>query len=342
MSSRLSPSPSSSSSIIPQQTTKPKPQHFSSLSRNALYATLNSYIKTQNNDTGTTPGNAKKEQTKNNLSNAVREKSLYSFLEKVSIEYHSSTSPLGRLGGTNGGQPLKSRHLETKIAQRALTLIGGGCSNSFTKSTNEDGSADAVVIGGGGGGKKRKAKGFDRVHNSVSNKKRKRIIRSNVENNNNMMRNNNENKSKERCKSEKDYTKPTLLGLNSIWNKYMNVLLGQVVDSKRDYIQNDKIASLVSTAELIGAHVIIQSNKNPMSRKIGKAGIIVDVTKNVWRIALPVNKMTFEKIDDVPNDAQWKVLLVPKSISSLICVIQKHFKSSNEVSIEKIHVKLTC
>ena len=93
------------------------------------------------------------------------------------------------MGGTNGGLPIRLKQIETKVAQRALTLIGGGCENAFfAKSTSMIESTGNTGAQGGGGNntksqfatltsqQRKKVKRFNHVHGSVSNKKRKKAI----------------------------------------------------------------------------------------------------------------------------------------------------------------------
>ena len=382
-------------------------QSFASLSRNALYAPLNTYIPNQDAQEATADsknGNAivnnnnrnnKKKNNEFGVGKNLQEKTLYKFLHNISTEYHSSTSPLGHLGGTNGGCPMRLQHVETKIAQRALTLIGGGCGNAFfAKSTS---SIEPTGISGEGGGdndtkshfpslltsqKRKKMKRFNYVHGSLSNKKRKKAIMrqqekvSGIESNDNVNSNVTTSNKNDDSKVEGggvdtsgiiiDCTKEILLGLNEVWNNYMNALLHQSFGKYKESsplssLQKEKIATLVSTAEMIGAHVLLvgidlgagipgsrrNSNTSKKLPMIGKAGIIVDVTKNTWRIAFPKQNTVMKKIDDVEDDVKWSVCIVPKKTYSVVTIIrlfsssttQKGEKETNE--IKNLHIKIT-
>jgi len=263
----------------------------------------------------------------------------------VSIEYHSPASLLGKNGGANGGQPLNFKHMEKKASQRALTLIGGGCDNSsFARSTT------TMVSTGSNGGKetefivasskkKRRNNSLHFLHGSLSKRQRKTAITRQLR-----------TSSKKRIpytaklpqnEAQNIYTKEILVHLNEMWNQYINSLLkhrfGYI---KAQSMMNQEIATLLSTAEMIGSHVIIVSESKYLSDRVG---IIVDVTKNTWRIASPFEKMINEEsknsIKSIGDDAKWRVLVVPKERASLVCCVQ--FEKNNKGDCEKIYVRIS-
>jgi RNase P/RNase MRP subunit p29 len=297
-------------------------QNFASLSRNALYAPLTTYIKSTEEEEENKNKNGGAGQ---NVPKSIREKTLYSFLENISVEYHSSTSFLGKRGGNNGGIPLKSRHMENKTAQRALTLIGGGYGTSFAKSTSEmispHGNATDAAPRSLPTKKRRSKKAIHFIHGSVSNKKRKKAIRQQKQS---LVKSNHGAKVDAKVNNVTvEYTKDILVNLNGMWNKYINTLLLQKRYSFSELGQSSKrqgIASLISTAEIVGAYVIIESKATSYT---GRVGVVVDVTKNTWRVASPLVKSNEEvrtNIHAIKYDAKWKTLLVPKQNSSLMCV----------------------
>ncbi len=323
---------------------------FASLSRNALYSTLKSYTTFQGSTSNTS----------NNINNNVKEKSLYSFLEKVSIEYHSSTSSLGKLSGTNGGLPLRSRHMESKLAARALTLIGGGSANAsaLVKSTSSFTDVMSIIsddsnrfIGNTNPSKtkndrKRKINMIHnfRVNGSLSNKKRKKLKEEQLKRIQNNEKSDISGNINIDCSTmSPSWTLEILIGFNEIWNNYINKLLHPVFkpinnihDSKWKYPdmrQREETSSLLSCAELIGANVLLYDKNNNDDKKKYKEGVIVNVTKNTWLIACcPKNghgimnrhqiKGSDKKDNSQTRKEVWNVKTVPKQSFSLICVIQ--------------------
>lgn len=351
-------------------TNKPKriKPSFASLSRNALYSTLKSYTTSQGSSSNTS-----------NINNNVKEKSLYSFLEKVSIEYHSSTSKLGKLSGTNGGLPLRSRHMESKMAARALTLIGGGSANAsaLVKSTSSLTDGMSVIADDTSSNKftsitnsrkksndrKRKSNMIHnfRVHGSLSNKKRKKLKEEQLKRIQNKDKSDGNNNSVIDCTAPSVtsslWTLEILIGVNEIWNNYINKLLHPVFkpinnthDNKlkcTDVRQREEISSLLSCAELIGANVLFHDKNNNDDKKKYKEGVIVNVTKNTWRIACCpknghgiMNRHQTKQGDDKKDNSHtskevWNVKIVPKMSYSLICVIQlqnSHNKNKKDPS----------
>jgi RNase P/RNase MRP subunit p29 len=313
--------------------TKSPIQSLASLSRNALYAPLSIYSKKQQQDT---KKNINVELQ--HINNNVREKTLYNFLEKISVEYHSSTSLLRKDGGNNGGLPLRFKQMENKMSQRALTLISGGCGNTFAKSTSVMVSVDNAdeAVNTSSQKKRRRNKDFNLVQGSLSNKKRKKAIINQQK----MLSQRNKNDGVEINTKVKHDTKVVLVGLNEMWNKYINALLRQKESRSelQSSLRRQEIAALVSTAELIGAFVVIVSNSTSFT---GKTGVVVDITKNTWKVACPVGKTKKESIKNlhaIANDAKWKVLVVPKVSSSLICTISSVADNKN---VKDLYIRIS-
>jgi len=265
------------------------------LSRNALYATLDTYV----ND-----GSTKSSKIIPNL----KEKSLYAFMQAVSGEYHSSHTSLGlENGANNGGRGLKSRNFEAKLGQRALTLIKGGIGTSIVKST-----ADMVDSGNSGKRKKSLRNEIIRIPGSISRKKRRRC-RNEV--------------GAHSTARKLDGT--VLLGLHKMWEKYAKVLLQKCMCAIS--FDAEEASSLVATGELVGAFVKIKSS-NSCKSHVGKQGYIVEITKNTWRIAIPSDKSL--DISDSNKAAAFKIILLPKKGSSLVLYIQRSDEDNDSIRIE--------
>lgn len=282
-------------------------QDFGSLSRNALYAPLTSYVSQESN--------RQKEKKQQNLNNSVKEKSLYTFLEKVSVEYHNSTSNLSKLSGTNGGLPLRSRHMEAKVAQRALTLIGNGCDVQIAKSTSNLSIRDTE----NSHTMQRKRKVCSNfIHGSLSRRKRKRSIGHNE-----TMENQIETKD---C----TFTKQMLIGLNSIWKDYIAILMKQnKLHNARESIDRSKISNLLSNAELIGAEVFIKGESSSSNNFI-QAGVLIDESEKTWKIASPKNGST--KIYDsfsVGDDTKYQIHVIPKAGRLLLFQVKLTLMNKN-------------
>jgi RNase P/RNase MRP subunit p29 len=266
------------------------------LSRNALYATLDTYV----ND-----GSTKSSKVSPNL----KEKSLYAFMQAVSGEYHSSHTSLGlENGANNGGRGLKARNFEAKLGQRALTLIKGGVGTSIVKST-----PDLVNSGISGKRKKELRNEIIRIPGSISRNKRRR------------------------CQIEvgahhtgrKNMDGTVLLGLHKMWEKYAKVLLQKCMCHIS--FDAEEASSLIATGELVGAFVKIKSSDSCKSH-VGKEGYIVEITKNTWRIAVPLDKSL--DVSDSNRAAKVKVILLPKKGSSLVLHIQRSDDDNESIRIE--------
>ena len=262
-----------------------------SLSKAALYAPLNDYLK-------------ESKSSSNSVSSKLKERALYSFIETVSGEYHSSNTSLGlKYGGNNGGQGLSSRQVENKLARRALCLIKGGIGTSISKSSLE------IVDGASSGKKRNRESGWIRLCGSMSKRKRtKKLSKSNV-----VVPANNP-----------DLDGSILFGLNKIWKKYIETLLGKRL--LPESFNSKEAASLVATAEMIGAFVSITESQS-CRNYVGKSGIVIDVTRNTWKVAVP--KDGLEDLDNIVKCKNLKVLIIPKRDSKLVIKIPTKEESHN-------------
>jgi len=270
------------------------------LSRDALYAPLSNY--TSASKSKDTPNKI------NQLSNNLREKSLYSFLETVSSEYHDSSSIIGvKNGGSNGGNGLKASHMEKLLAQRALTLIQGGFHTSVAKSTDQNVNS-GVNVNVNSGKKRGRKNGVFRHNGSMSNKKRKRL----------------QGKSGKTNSSQAGAIRgDVLVGLNEMWNDYIDDMLPKKKESSSS--DPSEMTSLASKMELIGAYVSIQESRS--TSYSGKKGFIVGSTKNVWKIAIPKGDKSPSDFESLSQCNEWKLIMLPKRDSALLVVCNIHGES---------------
>lgn len=268
---------------------KNKSSKLTSLSKNALYAPLNTYL------------NGTKRDSNKAVNANLREKALYAFIETISAEYHSPNTSLGLENGAhNGGLALNARQVEQKLSQRALTLIKGGISSSVVKSTSTMVDGDRMFDRA-----RRREKNDNslvRLNGSISNKKRKRA-RNEIAN-----------------KVAVD-NPAVLFGLNQIWKRYMQVLLSNAANSK-------EILSLIASSDLTGAIAsVVRCNACKSYR--GKIGIIIDTSKNTWKIATPKHSSKVTE-EEMKACKEFKVIVAPKRFSTLLIRIdEKSFESSH-------------
>jgi RNase P/RNase MRP subunit p29 len=274
---------------------------LTTLSKNALYAPLKSYIKDEGGSSNTS------------VNRNLKEKSLYSFLESVSEEYHSSRTLLGlENGAKNGGQGLKARHIEAKLGQRALSLIKGGIRTDVAKSTSD---LDSTNEKPKPSSKRKRSNQIVRLHGSISHTKRKKVC-----------------KSIKKEKTNFTIVGGVLVGLNSMWNQYAQSLLSKAyLNKKQKLLDISEAASLMSTAELVGSFVRI-SRCQPCLSYQGKSGFLVDVTKNTWRIALPKDGsiMNEKNIKDITDATMFKCMIIPKQGTCIILYIPANEEKSNQ------------
>lgn len=256
---------------------------MNSLSRNALYAPLKDYL----NETNTPSAN---------VSNNIREKSLYSFIERISTEFNSPNTSIGvKNGAIHGGRALKSRQVEKILSARSLTLISV-VGSSIVKSTDD--------MIGGTKGNSRKRGSIVRLCGSLSNKKRKR--------------------SRKDMKEFVVDSPGVLVGLNQMWSKYILELLSKSSDSKRT-------TALMVSAELIGAFVHVRQSRACRSY-VGKAGFIVDITQNTWKICIA--KDGSKDIESMMKCNALKVIILPKRNSTIAVTLPDECKSSELSHLE--------
>ncbi|GFH46107.1 predicted protein [Chaetoceros tenuissimus] len=245
-----------------------------SFSRNSLYSTL---------DTLTNQKNETKSSSK----------SLYNFMESLSHEFHSSKSSLGvQNGSNNGGVGLQARHFESKLGQRALTLIKGGIDTSI--STNDLVERKNVMSK-----KEANRNKIIRLHGCKSKTKRKKL----------------QEKTKSLCRDDLKQVRGTvMLSLHHLWKSYIQNLFSSD-SSKTD---QKTLSSLLGTVEMIGALIKIQRSSNHSLK--GKFGFIVGSTANTWRIAMVKKEVSSFDDDEIPkycNQSSLKVVLIPKQSTTL-------------------------
>mmetsp|Transcript_21242 Transcript_21242/g.29776 ORF Transcript_21242/g.29776 Transcript_21242/m.29776 type:complete len:370 (+) Transcript_21242:70-1179(+) len=277
-----------------------------------------------------------------------RERSLYyDFLQNVSNEYHSPNSIFlapstnfanknsnlssSRTGGGFGGrQPLTSRQMENKLAQRALTLVGGGVGTKGSKRVRKYSQRPRF-----------------RINGSISKRSRKRMLRA-------------QNRQSQRCtatSAEKEKNDPNmnnlqftvdsqrnntektdiLLSLNRLWNEYFFKLVGEsdlisAASGNGDLVDNhisEKLRAKIFNMEKVGAFVKIIECKSSRSYE-ENLSVIVNSTKNTWIMVMTsiqrrskssitkhLNVSDGEFSDINKRDWCWKNVIVPKNGTTL-------------------------
>jgi hypothetical protein len=250
-------------------------------------------------------------------SNSSKDKSLFSFLESISTEYHGGSTSLGlRHGGNNGGMGISAKQMEQKLSMRALTLIKGGLGTSIVKSTKElfeDGDAIGTHT------KRKKKRGLIRFEGSISRKKRKR--------NNQFIHAPNQNNALKMKDDQEHHHGEILFGLNGMWKQYILNLL----QNEQSVVDITVLLNVISTAELIGASIEIY--RSTATSHVGKRGFIIDSTKNTWLIAIPSNGSNNDLTSQITCNI-WKVLRLPKIGSDLIIDIPQNASSEDLIRLK--------
>lgn len=238
----------------------------STLSRNALYTPLVAYEQTNVVDPSTYM------TTRKNVPSSLRESSLVDFIQSVSSQ--------------NTEKPLSTQHVEERIRQRALTLVGGGINSSMSTA----------------GKRKRRQQ---RRHEELSNRQRKRI----------------QAKAKQPLSSKTKHDDEKVFNLflevHQKWKTYVRKLaeVDDLLTSTESIVLTESsqktISSRLAQAELVGAYIRITECRAHQAW-IGKEGLIVGTTTNTWRVAI-MNISPENKQKQRP-----KVLVVPKQGSKLV------------------------
>ena len=291
------------------------------LSRNSLYTTLTNDISN---------GNVENDQLKLGFQSSTsnrKEKALFEFLERVSMIHHQ---PLHH-GNNNqkhtrnkGSNHVSASRIETALSRRALTLYGGGIHNSLAPSTismvtntNTANDNNQNLSSSHLNKKKERTKkrNFQKlslynqpVYGSISNRQRKKMMK--------------EKKTMESTNITSKVETSVLFSLHQMWNDYFIQLLNHSGNNcfhrcdkdcnEEDtttqqqptiIFHNDQISRLVSNAELVGAFVRIDQCKS-CRNYTGKNGLILQMTKNTWKIASYNNnnaKSLIHKVWTVPK-----------------------------------------
>jgi len=306
------------------------------LSRNALYAPVEAY--------SSPCGIEKGLPLSRNLEKKLLEKKLFSFLEEVSVSYHSPTLALGVDGGNHGARKKEFTHFQKNLAQRALTLMGGGVGNSLAQSTTSllDKNRNAPQPRNSRGKRKRRKLCTHLVHGALSNRKRMRRCFSasgNGEEPVSSMKSSHQSHTEDKPDTLARVSSPkrdrilskdnnaatdTLFGLNKMWNTYIRLLLRDHIPLESKNFKPSEIASLLSSAELVGAFVNIRHCVSHASY-CGMSGFIVDISANTWRVAVLPKNVAWEFGEDCMEDLKskcgnkcWKVVTIPKRRSTLV------------------------
>jgi hypothetical protein len=210
--------------------------------------------------------------------------------------------------------------MESKLARRALKLIGGGIGTSLAQDTSilvEGTNNKAAVI-------KKKRRSEQKEHNIPGYKSKRQRKRAMAK----IGRDGNHTSS-----SDSSENTQIFLCLHEMWTKYIQMVFNQQLTKETGVNLNTaKMASLFSNVELVGAFVKIKRcDSNPSLCE--NVGMVVDVTVNTWRIAFTSNSSfndkSLEELDNVKatsiskgeglHGIKWKVKVVPKK-GSILCV----------------------
>jgi len=255
------------------------PAELKILSKNALYAPLSTYLKpsTEPSSTEDVTGSSSTTTPNKKVPSNIRESSLIDFLASTSTTYE--TCHIFQNKNIKSGSFPKRHDHDANISQRSLGII------------------NAVVAGTGIGTsnkvkpRKRKEGRKCGIANSVSNKRRKKRL-GRVEE----LKQRNKGLSNNGVVQEAVVPHDILTVLNKSWNQYVQQLLHIILPptpssstvllpSSKDLF---KLSTHFATIELIGANVqIIQclSRRHLKDRR----GIVVNVTKCTWHIAMIVS-----------------------------------------------------
>eukprot|EP00980_Cylindrotheca_fusiformis_P024362 scaffold11809_cov128-Cylindrotheca_fusiformis.AAC.1 len=255
------------------------------LSRNEVYSPLVAYEQTE-----VAPSSYMMSQT--STPKSLRESSLITFLHNVSYAYHRHTAKAAD-PKNNGSRPTARSDVESKIRQRAVTLIGGSSTSSLIKNRKARKAS-----------RRRKRKAWNEVEVTLKYQ--------GCEYNS--------------LPSRIDSLR-YLRQLNQRWNKYISSALK--LDETSVEVSNIAATFMAQRKhlELVGAHLRIATCTQRRSWR-GRYGVLVGETRNTWHIAtLALNSMQLvkTKIADVSEPTATKktveTLVVPKKGSCLILVV---------------------
>jgi len=229
---------------------------------------------------------------------------MYTFIEKISKEYHSPNSFLGE---SYSGKAMKQKDVEAKLNQRSLTLLG----SSSLSNTNQPG---------------RKKRIFHPIPGSQSRKKRKRSLRD-------VVNDENGKHSYKHIIDTNSFTTQTFVSLNRMWENYSYNVLGKKCKNRKNEQMVHDISRILDRIEMIGAYVsIVKCNSSPSY--IGKIGIVVDETANTWKVAAPDVKRGQEirdfSMQNMKKDLRWNVITVAKRNSVLALRIKTNMEEMGE------------
>jgi hypothetical protein len=232
------------------------------LSKNILYTPLEAYIqddaKASSAESSEDPNHPS--QYMKNLwivPKAIQESSLAAFLHSVSQDYHRNWATPND-ARNNGSRSLTLDDVESRIRQRAVTLLGGGINASFPTSF--------------------------RRHNKIGPKKRRRKTREEMEQAC--------TKTSRRFKPNEFLNEMAFLRkLNQKWNEYMyQVIMMNTSELDNDHMDieslQDRIvqkARSVGRFEKVGAHVLIEGCTQHKAWT-GRYGIIISETLRTYHI----------------------------------------------------------
>ena len=237
------------------------------LSRRQIYLPM---IALDNSSATTDPQTYMASRT--SLPSNIQESNLVEFWHKIGVTYHHVTATVHD-PKNNGHKPVSLQELDSRIRQKALTLVGGGINSEWAAS------------GGGRNSATKDAPTTTIINAKVLNvrrdrKKRKRQIMKSA--------------MKFTTHDEDGRIGRFLLDLNDMWNTYISKLLqlppsfatiGSCIAFSRSTSFLIRATSCITkeSVQLVGARVQIKSCLSHPSWN-GKTGILVRQTTNTWQV----------------------------------------------------------
>jgi RNase P/RNase MRP subunit p29 len=265
------------------------------LSRNELYSPLVAYEQTR-----VAPSSYMMSQP--SIPKSLRESALVSFLQKASRDYHRYDAKAGD-PKNNGSRPTSHADVESKIKQRAVTLIGGGVTSSLASGMKAPKKS-----------RKRKRKSWKDVEETL--KQQSQIS--------------------DELPSRIDSVQ-FLKKLNSNWNNYISCALKLNKATKKPSTIAASFIVQRTQLELIGAHVRIATCSQRQGWK-GRYGVLIGDRQNTWQIAtlrLKAETSSSRKStesDELITKRTVDTLIVPKRGSTLILVVRTPSSTTDSIS----------
>jgi hypothetical protein len=242
----------------------------------------------------------------------LQESSLVEFLRSVSVAYHRTYVSV-KAAKNGGSRPLSLFDVNDRIRQRAVSLLGGGI-HAAVKPNNSQ---------------------APRQGQTSSRRQRRKRGRAN---------NANVDISQKKQKLSSNEQIHFLRGLNTKWNEYISNVLELEENTSSEVILG-RAASVMGQVDLVGAHLrIVKCTQK--HRLEGKTGVLVDISKNTWKVAVlksvkgsitHSNDKNTNNLSEEPTSKEgtsesirneMQLLVIPKRGSSLVLLIPAHAATS--------------